>query len=214
MPRHMTRITCGATVCLAMLHRPAQPVRCVGTERRRPVSGALRRVPRRRRRSRPGARRAADDVGRARARGPRERRDALDGQPHVDRRAARPRPVRDRQVAVGARSDDDAAATGHVYDGRAVRQPVECELERLGRQHEQHALSGRRGRRADRRSGSTAESEMGVRLPRRSRRQRAAVHRRRDACSSAAQAATCTRSTRRPAASAGSSRRKAPCAAR
>ena len=47
-------------------------------------------------------------------------------QPHVDRRPARPRPVPDRQVALGARPDDDAAATGHVHHVVSrLRRPAE-----------------------------------------------------------------------------------------
>ena len=52
-------------------------------------------------------------------------------------------------------------------------------LERLGRQHLQHALSGRRSGRTLGSGCAPSQSEMGVRLSRRSRRQRAADHRRR-----------------------------------
>ena len=94
-------------------------------------------------------------------------------------------------------------------DARAGREPASGTVGGNGRQH---ALS--EGRRPHRRRPAEAEAEVGVRLsqaspPRaRSRRSPAA------ACSSPARTAKCTRSTRRPAARTGPSRRRPACARR
>ena len=86
-------------------------------------------------------------------------------------------------------------------------------LERVGRRRREHALLTGRQRRPHRGDGAAPEAEVGVRLRRRELRALAAGGRSAAACSSGARAATCSRSTRRPAARTGAITRR-PASAR
>ena len=163
----------------------------------------------------PESRRAAGDVARARARRARKRGHALDGQRPHGRRAPRDRRIRHRQV-VRAGVQHDAVAAGDVSrDGRRLRQPAGgTALERLGREHGEHALSGRRAGRIHGGRRAAAEAEVGLRLSRRAQRRCAADDRRRPRVRRHAERhRLCARAPPR-AASTGRSRPTPPCAPR
>ena len=107
------------------------------------VQGALRLLPRRGPRARPGSRRVAGDVAGASARGAGKRSHALHGLEPYRRGAPRHRRIRHGQV-LRAGPEHNSIATGHVpRDGRRLRRSVGwTALERVGRDHGEHALSG------------------------------------------------------------------------
>ena len=77
------------------------------------------------------------------------------------------------------RHDARAAVRMCAAAGNFANPLAGTDVERLGGQHVQHPLSGRLGGRIHGGGCAASESEMGVWLSRRSRRQRAADHRRR-----------------------------------
>ncbi len=139
------------------------------------VSTAVRLLSRRGHRAGAESRSVAGAVARARALGSRERAHALDGQRPHGHRAACDRRVRRGQAVRNGRQHD-AVFPGHVSrnDGWTCQPPGRTTVERVGREHGEHALSGRVCRGFRRGGRASSEAQMGVRFSRRAQRRRAA----------------------------------------
>ena len=202
-----------ATVCVATL------VALGALGRDRPGAGA-----RRRRRVREGVRELPPESGRrfaraqprgARARSRRRRSSRRSISGNMFRQGSALTDAERRAVAGlhrrAARGHRRAAADAgplHAPRRRRCARGICRRLERVGRRRRQHPLRAGRGRRRHRADDAAHEAEVGVRVRGRQLGAIAAGRRSVGACSSAARAATCSRSTRRPAAPTGAITRR------